>query len=422
MEGLHAADELHPRRRLRRRRAPVLAGRAATPRSRGTRTATRTCRARCSTAARRGPNNPDESSAFYVFRSTGTNGASWNFPARPAAELNDTAGSGASLLDKPLHDDRRQQRRPLPGPHLRDLDPVRGGRDGLHLRGLLARLRRELQHAAARQHRRARCARTRSASRRRRAPATRTSSPSRSSGADGTSTSSATTTTSPACGPARTTTRRRRRPRPATSTTARRCCSPSRPTAASSFSAPVRSPTTTTCPTARPTRGGPGRGLRAREGRAPHNSIFRAANYPSGGVNPQRPERDRRHLRLLHQPALQRAQRLRAAGLQPGHVPAALRRGSRRRARATTTSCSAARPTAARRSPGRPTNVRTLPVASRGNDHQRRPVLAVGRVRPQGPPRGLLLRPRVRQRRDNRLLRHQPVRERATARTSPPGG
>src|SRR3954447_18953659 len=47
-------------------------------------------------------NNPDQSSAFYVFRSTGTNGASWNFPGRPVAELNDVAGSGAALLDKQL--------------------------------------------------------------------------------------------------------------------------------------------------------------------------------------------------------------------------------------------------------------------------------------------------------------------------------
>jgi hypothetical protein len=44
--------------------------------------------------------NPDQSSAFYVFRSTGTDGTSWNFPARPVAELNDTAGTGEALLDK----------------------------------------------------------------------------------------------------------------------------------------------------------------------------------------------------------------------------------------------------------------------------------------------------------------------------------
>jgi hypothetical protein len=46
-------------------------------------------------------NNPDASSAFYVFRSTGNSGASWNFPGRPVAENNDVAGIGAVLLDKP---------------------------------------------------------------------------------------------------------------------------------------------------------------------------------------------------------------------------------------------------------------------------------------------------------------------------------
>ena len=56
------------------------------------------------------------------------------------------------------------------------------------------------------------------------------------------------------------------------------------------------------------------------------NSIFRATNYPSGAVNPRDPKRDRHHVRLLHQPPLQRGQRLRPAGLQSRHVPAALRR------------------------------------------------------------------------------------------------
>ena len=44
--------------------------------------------------------NPDLSSAFYVFRSTGTNGASWNFPGRPVAEFNDAGGEGTTMLDK----------------------------------------------------------------------------------------------------------------------------------------------------------------------------------------------------------------------------------------------------------------------------------------------------------------------------------
>jgi hypothetical protein len=46
-------------------------------------------------------NNPDQSSALYVFRSTGNNGASWNFPARPVAESASITGSGA-FLDKQL--------------------------------------------------------------------------------------------------------------------------------------------------------------------------------------------------------------------------------------------------------------------------------------------------------------------------------
>lgn len=47
--------------------------------------------------------NPDLSSAFYVFRSTGNAGASWNFPGRPVAESGDPTGSGtADFLDKQL--------------------------------------------------------------------------------------------------------------------------------------------------------------------------------------------------------------------------------------------------------------------------------------------------------------------------------
>lgn len=50
----------------------------------------------------RGPgvtNNPDLSSGIYLFRSTANAGASWNFPARPAAE--DFNSNPAVLLDKP---------------------------------------------------------------------------------------------------------------------------------------------------------------------------------------------------------------------------------------------------------------------------------------------------------------------------------
>jgi len=46
--------------------------------------------------------NADQSSAFYVFRSTQNDGASWNFPGRPVREHSDTAGAGDVLLDKQL--------------------------------------------------------------------------------------------------------------------------------------------------------------------------------------------------------------------------------------------------------------------------------------------------------------------------------
>jgi hypothetical protein len=45
-------------------------------------------------------NNPDQSSGFYIFRSTGNAGASFNFPGRPVAEMNNVAGNPAVLLDK----------------------------------------------------------------------------------------------------------------------------------------------------------------------------------------------------------------------------------------------------------------------------------------------------------------------------------
>jgi hypothetical protein len=44
----------------------------------------------------------DQSSGFYVYRSTGGGGASFNFTGRPVAEHDDTAGAGDFLLDKQL--------------------------------------------------------------------------------------------------------------------------------------------------------------------------------------------------------------------------------------------------------------------------------------------------------------------------------
>ena len=239
LAGLDAADELHPRRR-RSAASRASTGRpAATPRWPGTRRATRTCRARCSCAATAVSNNPDQSSAFYVFRSTGNGGASWNFPARPVAELNDVAGAGDALLDKQYMTIDDHEGQPVPGPHLRDLDAVRRRRHVLHLRGLLARLRRELQHAEARQHdERAVQQHARRADAAGHA-ATRTSSRSRSPGPDGALyvvwDNFNLTGVRPRRGRRR---RRRRRRRPRGGAAPRRrqprtrCCSPSRPTAA----------------------------------------------------------------------------------------------------------------------------------------------------------------------------------------------
>jgi hypothetical protein len=47
-------------------------------------------------------NNPDTSSAVYVFRSTGDGGASWDFPGRPAVEtFASNQSTGLPLTDKP---------------------------------------------------------------------------------------------------------------------------------------------------------------------------------------------------------------------------------------------------------------------------------------------------------------------------------
>ncbi len=45
--------------------------------------------------------NPDTSSAVYLFRSTGSNGASWNFPGRPVIEANAVTGTSLPFEDKP---------------------------------------------------------------------------------------------------------------------------------------------------------------------------------------------------------------------------------------------------------------------------------------------------------------------------------
>ncbi len=125
--------------------------RAATRPSRGTRRATRTSAARCSTAASGVTSNPDQSSAFYVFRSTGNGGASWNFPGRPIDRVQRHRRNRGSARGQGVHDGRRSRRQPVPGPDLRHLDRVRGRRIGLHLGSPLERLRRDVLAARPRQ-------------------------------------------------------------------------------------------------------------------------------------------------------------------------------------------------------------------------------------------------------------------------------
>ena len=80
----------------------------------------------------RGPsttNNPDQSSAVYVFRSTGDGGASWDFPGRAGG--GDLHHDRRAVQRQAVHDGRQPRRKPVPGPHLRDLDGLRGRRHRL---------------------------------------------------------------------------------------------------------------------------------------------------------------------------------------------------------------------------------------------------------------------------------------------------
>ena len=243
--------------------------------------------------------------------------------------------------------------------------------------------------------------------------ATRTSSRSRSPGPTARSTSCGTTSTSPACGPARVTTRAAAIPR----RSQRRAAGRRQPQPGAARQVDRRRQHLLGAGEGRrllrparlrdlPGRPGPGSAPACPEKGETPNSIFRATNYPSGAVNPRDPKRDRRHVRLLHQPPLQRGQRLRPAGLQPRHVPAALRRRQdggrvqqRHRDQPSTNGGKAFT--------GATTDVRALPATRRRR--ARRPVLAVGGVRPERPAGGVLLRPRLRRRRDDRVLGHQPV-------------
>ena len=108
LERLHDPD----------RRSPAASGhsrastgrRAATPRSPGTRGATPTSAASCSTAARGISPNPDQSSAFFVFRSTGTTAPRGTSRAATRRRSSTRAARAACSRTRQLHGGRRQRR------------------------------------------------------------------------------------------------------------------------------------------------------------------------------------------------------------------------------------------------------------------------------------------------------------------------
>ena len=154
----------------------------------------------------------------------------------------------------------------------------------------------------------ARCARTRSEYPRRTGAATRTSSPIRSSDPTGTSTSStATSTTSP----------------PLVTRTTTRCCCRSRPTAAQTFSAPVKVSDYNDLPDCDTYQGAgadPGRACVPEKGSSNDLGVPRHQLRVGPGRSHKPQPRDRR-VRLVHQQVLQREQRMRAERLRGRRQP-----------------------------------------------------------------------------------------------------
>ena len=291
------AERLQPRHRLRRRRPRVLAvrrrhvggvglARQRLPVVPGVQPRQRPCRRTRTSPAR-----------SCVFRSTGTNGASWNFPGRPVATHDDTAGAGNFLLDKQLLTVDNNPRSPFARPRLRDLDDLRRRRHRLHLRvaysadygeTFSAPVLVSTDSSVVRQHPRPADAAA--------AAATRTRTRSRSPARTARCTWCSTTSTTPVTGSGQ--------PQPGAAGPLDR----RRPEL---LDRRYWSATTTSCPTAPTYQNGqdPGRACVPEKGPSA-NSMFRASNYPIGAVDPTHPQPDRGHLRLLHQPELQRVQRL----------------------------------------------------------------------------------------------------------------
>ena len=311
--------------------------RRATHRWPGTPGATPTCPARRSTAATASSPNPDQSSAFYVYRSTGTNGASFNFPGRPVADARRHRGR-RRLPARQAADDRRQP----PGQPVRATGSTSAGRRSpptapvTSTRPTPSDYGESFSEPVLVSADSALCGNTFGLpTPQGRCNENQDSQPFTAPTAPCTSSTTTSTTSSPA------------------PTTATRCCWPDRPTAAPA--SPRRSRSRDyyelpDCDTYQGAGADPGRACVPEKG-ASHNSMFRATQLPDRRGRPDRPQPGRGHLRLLHQPQLQRDT---AAAPRPGSPPtASTSTPASRPAAATTTSSTACPPTGRAPSPAR---------------------------------------------------------------------
>ena len=261
--------------------------------------------------------NPDLSSAFFVFRSTGNGGASWNFPARPVVQSPTSHGEDAAFLDKQLmtvdnHVGSPFQDRVYVTWTTFDVDGTAYIYEA-HSNDYAEHFQRpvlvEQRQRAVREHLRHPDAA--------RAAATRTSSRSRSPAPTARSTSSGRTSTTWSTGADN-----RNQMLLAKSTDG-----------GQTFSAPVKVGDyydLPDCDTYQGDGADPGRACVPEKGPTSH-SIFRATNYPSGAVNPNEPVAGRRHVRLVHQLELEGVERLRAGRLLARRAQPVHRRQDRRR-------------------------------------------------------------------------------------------
>ena len=325
--GHDDAERLHPRTD---RALPASTGRpAATRRWPGTRAATRTRAASCSTAApppRRTPTSRARSWSSAPPRTTGRRGTS---PAATRRSFFDPTGTARSVLEDKAADGDRRQRRSSPFRDRIYVTWTEFAADGtayiyeVHSSDYGETFSAPVLVSAGQPA----LHRTRS----------------------GAGTPNGQVQREPVLRSVR---RPRRRPvrrlrqlqqlgQPAATTTTTRCCWRSRPTAAHTFSAPVKVSDyydLPDCDTYQGDGADPGRACVPEKGSST-KSVFRATNYPSGQVNPKNPNLVTVTFGSYINPDSNESQRVRAGRLQPRRRHSTSTPGSRRRERATTRSC-----------------------------------------------------------------------------------